>query len=223
MQNPGRFESIYPIDTGAPDMAHLKKAAGRIADGGVVIFPTQSLYGLGANALDPRAVNRIFAIKKRPSKKPVLILINNISELDVLVREVPPPAIRIMNACWPGGVTLVCYAKEALPSNLTAGTGKIGVRLPLHPVARQLVHLAAVPITGTSANLSGQTGCANIHDIDPGVRRNVDMILDAGTLKGGLGSTIVDITASPPRILREGMVPETRIREVLANGPQQSY
>ena len=213
---------IHTIDPDMPDMAIIKKAAGCIADDGVVVFPTQSLYGLGANALDSRAVERIFAIKKRPPEKPVLILIDNISEMDALVRELPSPALKIMTACWPGGVTLVCHAKENLPANLTAGTRKIGVRLPLHPVARHLVRLAAVPITGTSANLSGQAGCASVHDIDPQVCRDVDMIIDAGTLEGGVGSTIVDVTVSPPRILREGMVPEARIREVLADNPHQS-
>ena len=220
MENPIRHDSTYHIDPGTPDMAIIKEAAGHIAGGGAVIFPTQGLYGLGANALDSRAVNRIFAIKQRPPEKPVLVLINSISEMDVLVREVPPPAVKIMDACWPGGVTLVCHAKETLPLNLTAGTGKIGVRLPLHPVARHLVRLAAVPITGTSANLSGRAGCADIQDIDLQVCRDVDMILDAGKLKGGPGSTIVDVTVSPPRILREGMVPETRIREVLDRGSQ---
>ena len=219
MHKPIRPGDIYPVDPDAPDMAIIQEAAGITANGGVVIFPTQSLYGLGANALDPRAVDRIFTIKNRPPEKPVLILVDNISDLDELVREIPPAAVRIMNACWPGGVTLVCHAKETLPPNLTAGTGKIGVRLPLHPVARHLVHFAGVPITGTSANPSGQPGCAEIGDIDAQVRKRIDMILDAGRLKGGVGSTIVDVTVSPPVILREGMVPEARIMEVLAGGP----
>ena len=218
MRPPVRCDSgRYSVDADAPDMALIGGAAGRITGGGVVIFPTQGLYGLGANALDPRAVDRIFAIKKRPPEKPVLVLINSIPEMDALVREVPPAAVKIMNAFWPGGVTLVCRARDTLPSNLTSGTGKIGVRLPIHPVARHLVRLAAVPITGTSANLSGQAGCAKIDDIDRQVRRNVDMILDSGELKGGPGSTIVDVTVSPPRILREGVVPEPRIREILAD------
>jgi L-threonylcarbamoyladenylate synthase len=220
VKHPIRSDSTYLIEPDTPDMAIIKEAAGRIREGGVVVFPTQGLYGLGANALDSGAVDRIFAIKKRPPEKPVLILINSVSEMDELVREIPRPAIKIMDACWPGGVTLVCHARETLPSNLTAGTEKIGVRLPVHPVARHLVRIAAVPITGTSANLSGQAGCADIHDIDPRVFRDVDMILDAGKLKGGPGSTIVDVTVSPPRILREGVVPETRIREVLADRPR---
>lgn len=218
MQHPLESGDIRPIDPEAPDMAILKEAVGHIVDGGVVIFPTQSLYGLGANALNPHAVDRIFAIKRRPPEKPVLVLINTISEMDELVREIPPAAVHIMNACWPGSVTLVCRAKETLPSNLTAGTGKIGIRLPLHPVARHLVRLAGVPITGTSANLTGQVGCAGVHKIDSNVRLGVDMILDAGKLKGGVGSTIVDVTVSPPGILREGTVPESRIREILSEG-----
>lgn len=220
MPNLLRLKNIRNVHPDAPDLAIIKDASGHIEGGGIVIFPTQGLYGLGANALDQKAVDRIFAVKERPPEKPVLILIDTISDLDELVLEVPPPAIQIMNACWPGGVTLVFHARENIPRNLTAGTGKIGVRLPLHPVARHLVRLAGVPITGTSANLSGQAGCASINDIDLRVCREADMILDAGRLKGGVGSTIVDITVSPPRILREGMVPASRIRDIMKNSRQ---
>jgi L-threonylcarbamoyladenylate synthase len=201
----------HPIDPNAPDSAVIARAAGIITGGGVLIFPTQSLYGLGANALDRKAVNRIFEIKERPAGKPLLVLIDGISQLDSLVEETSSAARRIMASCWPGGVTLVFRAKPDLPVNLTAGTGKIGIRLPLHPVARELVRLAGAPITGTSANLSGQIGCSRISDIEPPLRDRVDMILDAGPLKGGPGSTVVDITVSPPRILREGLVPASRI------------
>jgi len=196
----------------------MDRAAGIISDGGVIIFPTQSLYGLGANALNQEAVDRIFKLKQRPADKPVLILIDRMSELDSLVRDIPPAAIRIMNACWPGGVTLVCHAAPGLPPNITADSGKIGIRIPLHPVARQLVWRAAVPVTGTSANLSGSPACATVMGIDVPVRRKVDMILNAGELKGGVGSTIVDVTTSPPTILREGLVPPYRILDAIA-GP----
>ncbi len=209
-------DNIYNIDPVDPDHALIEKACEVITAGGVVIFPTQSLYGLGANALDEDAVDRIFQIKQRPPDKPVLVLIKSIPEIRHIVREVPPAAEKIMKALWPGGITLVCFARPDLPRNLTAGTGKIGVRLPLHPVTRHLVDAASGPITGTSANLSGQAGCSKISEIDPRVLGEVDMVLDSGTLIGGSGSTVVDVTVSPPHILREGLVPSSRILEAIS-------
>lgn len=210
------LNTIFKIDPSDPDPAIIARAAEVIAGGGIVVFPTQSLYGLGANALDEKAVDRIFQIKRRPPEKPVLILLDNISDMDRLVTEVPPDAGRIMTAFWPGGVTLVCHALPELPGNLTAGTGKIGIRLPLHPVARHLVDAADGPITGTSANLSGQPGCAKAAEIDAAVLGEVDMVLDAGPLIGGSGSTVVDVTVTPPKILREGLVPASKILEAIS-------
>ncbi len=204
-------DNIYSIDPNVPDPGIIARAADIITEGGVLVFPTQSLYGLGVNAFDDNAINRIFEIKERPPEKPLLVLINDIPELDSLVRETPPPARRIMETFWPGSVTLVFSARPELPLNLTAGTGKIGIRLPLHPVARRLVRLAGTPITGTSANLSGGVGCSFVGQLDLPVRQRADMILDAGKLRGGAGSTIVDVTVSPPRILREGLVPAPKI------------
>jgi len=211
-----RANRIFPIDPDSPAPDIIARAAEIIAGGGVVVFPTRSLYGLGANALNENAVDRVFKIKERPPEKPVLILIDSISDLDNIVREVPPAARRIIETFWPGGVTLVLHARPDLPRNLTAGTGKIGVRLPLHPVSRRLLNEAKAPITGTSANLSGQAGCGKISDIDPQVLNSVDMTLDAGTLIGGPGSTVVDVTISPPRVLREGLVPAPKILEAIS-------
>lgn len=210
-------DSTINIDPGDPAPSVMDRAAEIIRGGGVLIFPTQSLYGLGANALDKNAVDRIFKIKERPVENPVLILINRISELDSLVLNIPPAAVRIINTIWPGGVTLVCHAASHLPENLTAGTGKIGIRMPIHPVARQLLRRSGVPVTGTSANLSGRPACASTRHIDHPVRQKVDMILDAGELKGGIGSTIVDVTTSPPSILREGFVPASRVFDAIAD------
>lgn len=209
-------DKIVTIDPNVQDPAVIAGAANIITGGGVVIFPTQSLYGLGADAFNAKAVDRIFTIKNRPPEKPVLILINRISDLDRLVTDVPSVAERIMAAFWPGGVTLVCRALPDLPRNLTAGTGKIGVRLPLHPAARLLVDAAGGPITGTSANLSGQAGCAKVFEIDPRVLGGVDMVLDAGPLIGGAGSTVVDVTVTPPGIIREGLVASSRILEAIS-------
>lgn len=209
-------DKINTIDPRDPDPSLITSAADIIIDGGVVIFPTQSLYGLGANALNEDAVDSVFRIKQRPPEKPVLVLIGSISDMDDLVREVPVCAVRIMEACWPGGVTLVYHARPDLPRNLTAGTGKIGVRMPMHPVARHLVKAFKGPITGTSANLSGQVGCRKISEVDGQVLKGARMALDAGSLIGGPGSTVVDVTTNPPKILREGLIPATQILEAIS-------
>jgi L-threonylcarbamoyladenylate synthase len=209
-------DKIYPIDPTSPAPAVISMAADIITRGGVVVFPAQSLYGLAADALNGEAVDSIFEIKRRPPDKALLVLIETISDLDHLVQEVPMQARRIMEACWPGGVTLVFHARPDLPRNLTAGTGKIGVRLPLHPVARLLVKAARGPITGTSANLSGQAGCRDVSDIAPQVLEGARMTLDAGPLIGGRGSTVVDVTSKTPKILREGLVPAPQIFDTIS-------
>lgn len=197
---------IIRTDPVTPDPDAIAQAARVIRKGGVILFPTRCLYGLGADALNADAVNRIFEIKQRPKQKPILVLIHDQKELEHLVQEVPPAARRMMDAFWPGKITLVFKAKSDLPIALTAGTGKIGVRLCGHPVAAALVRDAGCPVTGTSANLSDHAGCSEISELDIQVAEKVDLILDAGALEGGKGSTVVDVTVDPPLILREGVI-----------------
>jgi len=187
-----------------PDM--IEDAAQIIRTGGVICFPTTSLYGLGADAFNAHAVERIFDIKGRSHQKPILILIQNRQELEKLVRRIPPMAEYIMQKFWPGKITLVFEAGDELPSNLTADTGKIGVRLALHRVAAALIQAVGSPITATSANVSGTPGCSKIADLDAQIADNVDLVLDAGELAGGKGSTVLDVTGEFPEILREGTV-----------------
>ena len=123
-----------------------------------------------------------------------------------------------MLGLWPGGITLIFEAGERVPACLTGGTGNIGVRVPAHPVAKALVDQFGGPITGTSANLSGCPATASVEDLDPEIRRQADMVLDAGTLSGGPGSTIVDVTCWPVRVLREGAVPRQAIDDILNKG-----
>ena len=199
-------EKRLRIDPGSPDPAVIRRAASILRQGGVVIFPTSFLYGLGADATRPEAVSRIFSIKRRRPTNPVSILINQKQDLAGLVTEVPEAANRIMEQLWPGKITLVFPASARLPANLTANTGKIGIRLPLHPGAKMLVAEASIPITATSVNLSGEPACSRIEEIPQSILDAVDLILDAGPLPGGTGSTVVDVTVSPPRILRDGAV-----------------
>lgn len=199
------------IDSRQPESQTLQQAAAVLARGGLVVFPTRCIYGLGADAFDRTAVSRIFAVKGRPGAKPLLVLISERSAAAALVKEIPPSAERLMERFWPGRVTLVLEAAADVIPELTGGSGKIGIRLPGHPVASALVRVFGRAVTGTSANLSGQGGCSRIAELDPRLRRQVDLVLDAGVLAGGIGSTVVDLTESPPIVLREGVVPAGRI------------
>ena len=205
---------IYKINPENPDPETIQDAAGVIRKGGVIVFPTRCLYGLGADAFNPEAVERIFKLKRRPAEKPILILIDDPVRLKRLVTTVSGTATAIMDRFWPGRVTLVFDAREDVPDYLTAGTGKIGIRLAGHPVAAALAKAIQGPITGTSANVSGRPGCHQIEGLEPEVTEQLDLILDAGPLQGGRGSTVVDVTGEVPRVLREGVVSE---KEILSN------
>lgn len=184
----------------------INEAAIVIINGGVVSFPTRHLYGLGADAFNTDAVNRVFEIKRRPEDKPLLVLIDKRYDLTRLVRNIPDAATRIMERFWPGAVTIVFKAGDTLPANLTAGTDRIGVRMPEHPVALALTKAVQGPITATSANITSYSGCSRVSDMDPLITDKLDLIIDAGALKGGAGSTVVDVTEGSPKILRQGAV-----------------
>jgi L-threonylcarbamoyladenylate synthase len=210
-----KLSNIIKVAPGNPAPEAIRKAASVIKAGGIIAFPTRCLYGLGTDAYNAGAVKAIFSIKQRSAQKPVLILIDHIKQLERLVTHVSEFAADIMRQFWPGKVTLVFEAGDDVSPDLTGGSGKIGIRLPGHPVASALLKAVAGPITGTSANLSGSPGCHQISDLEPEVVHQLDLILDAGPLAGGRGSTVVDVTGEIPRVLREGVVTE---REILAIG-----
>ena len=202
---------IRKINPKEPEPQIIAEASAVIKKGGVVVFPTRCLYGLAADATNPDAVERIFEVKQRPQHNPIPVLIDSKNQLEKLVEKIPPYAEAIMAAFWPGRVTLVFAARNSLPVRLTAQTGKIGVRLAGHPVAAALARQSGCPISGTSANISGSPGCYRLPDLDAQIAGQVDLILDAGRLQGGVGSTVVDVTEEPPRILREGVVTTDQI------------
>ncbi len=208
-----RVIRVHP-DHPAPDA--IQNAGAVIKNQGVVVFPTQCLYGLAADAMDFEAIKKIFHIKQRPETNPLLVLIHSPTDLETLVAHIPDPAKILMQAFWPGSLTLVFDAAPGISDLLTAGTGKIGVRIPSHPVARALVQTTGRPITGTSANVSGTPGCSRIRELPQGLIQAVDLVLDAGPLKGGTGSTVLDITCHPPRVIRQGSIPLNMILQVLA-------
>ena len=193
----------------APDT--IQKAASTIKAGGIIAFPTHGLYGLAADAFNRQALQKLYSIKQRPPHKPILILIEGTEQLTSLVADINKMATQIMHRFWPGKITLVLEASARVPSTLTGGSTKIGVRQPGHPTAAALVKAVGSPITGTSANLSGRPACRQVGDLDPALIRQLDLILDAGILAGGHGSTVVDVTGETPRILREGAIPASEI------------
>ncbi|MBU8910087.1 MAG: threonylcarbamoyl-AMP synthase [Desulfobacterales bacterium] len=208
-------QKIVGIDPVNPESDIIAKAGKIIQNNGIVIFPAKCLYGVAADALNEKAVQKVFNLKKRPLNNPILVLIPDRDMLQDLVTTISKPAKKMMDAFWPGNLTLVFEAKDNIPQLLTAGTGKIGVRIPAHPVAKALVEYVGFPITGTSANLSGQNGCSRIDQLVPSIIEHADLVLDAGVLKGGTGSTIVDVTALSFNIIREGEVSVHRINETL--------
>lgn len=208
-------QKIVSIDPVTPDPDCIAKAGKILQKNGIVIFPAKCLYGIAANALNETTIKKVFNLKQRPWNNPILVLIPNLNMLSDLVKSIPEQAYKLMDAFWPGNITLVFEAKTHISEFLMAGTCKIGIRIPAHPVAKAIVELLNFPITGTSANLSGKGGCNKIDQLSPALIEHADLVLDAGRLKGGMGSTIVDVTTSPVAIIREGEVTATQINKIL--------
>jgi L-threonylcarbamoyladenylate synthase len=184
----------------------IHSAAQCLLSGGLVAYPTESFYGLAVDATNEEAIERLFLVKKRRTSSPVLILIQSVQVLEQYVAHIPQVAHRLIEAFWPGGLTLVFDAGPKVSPLLTAGTGKIGIRLSSHPVATALTREIQGPITGTSANISGEPACRNGEEILRAFGEGVDLIMDGGQTAGEIGSTVLDVTTDPPLILRKGMI-----------------
>lgn len=193
----------------------LDKAVKIILQGGTVSFPTESFYGLGVDASNPHAIQRLFRIKKRDPHLPILILIPSLRELPWYVASIPQGAKRMGEEFWPGGLTMIFQASPVLPSVLTAGKGKVGIRISSHPLAHALSRALKVPITGTSANISGRPACMRADQVVDCLGDDVDLILDGGPTQGGNPSTILDVTVDPPSMIREGIV---KAEEIIKSG-----
>jgi L-threonylcarbamoyladenylate synthase len=197
------------------DGAGIARAAEIIGRGGVVAFPTETFYGLAADALNETALKKIFTIKGREEKKPLLLLVSGQDRLLLLVEEISPTARRLMDRFWPGPLTLVFAARQSLSPLVTGGTGKVGLRVSSHPVARALLGKVGRPITATSANLSGHPSIRLPGEVINSLDAVVDAVLDGGETAGGWGSTLLDVTCSPPKILRPGAIPEADLAPFL--------
>jgi len=205
---------MIKVDSSCNPEGAISEASEILLSGGLVAYPTESFFGLAADATNETAIKRLFLAKKRGHGSPVLILIHSVDVLDQYTHHIPPVARQLIKEFWPGGLTLVFDAGPKISPLLTAGTGKIGIRFSSHPVATALARAIGTPITGTSANLSGEPPCRNADEVRRSLGHGVDLILDGGETKGEVGSTVLDVTVDPPRILRQGMVSQD---EILAN------
>lgn len=193
----------------------ISSAATLILRGNIIIYPTETFYGLGADATNNQAILRIFDVKGRNFCNPISVIIGSKHDLQIIIRESTPAAEKLMNAFWPGPLTIVFKAKESISPLLTAQTGKIGVRLSANEIAKQIAQKAGRPLTATSANLSGMPECANAEEAIKQIGNKIDTVIDAGTTAGGVASTVIDVTCTPPRILREGTISQKSIEKTL--------
>jgi L-threonylcarbamoyladenylate synthase len=212
------------LDT-AEARAALDRAAEILRSGGLVALPTETVYGLGANALDPAAVARIFTAKQRPSWDPVIVHIAGPVDanpmLDQLVTHIPHTARRLIAAFWPGPLTLLLPRSDAVPDAVTAGRPLVGIRMPAHPVALQLIHRAGVPVAAPSANMFSRTSPTTAAHVLEDLDGRIDAILDAGPTVHGVESTVLDPGQSPMMIYRPGAITAEQIRSVA--GPVEIY
>lgn len=199
---------------GEPDDQLIMPAALALRRGQLVAFPTETVYGLGANALDPAAVAAIFTAKGRPADNPLIVHIASVGDLAPLVSVVPPLAVKLLNAFSPGPLTLVLPKSAIVPDLVTAGLATVAVRIPAHPVARRLIELAGVPVAAPSANRSGRPSPTQSWHVEEDLSGRIPFIIDAGSCDVGLESTVVDVTGSEPVILRPGAVTAAEIRAI---------
>lgn len=175
-----------------------------LKEGGIIAYPTESYYALGVNAADIEAIERLYELKKRPSDKPIPVIVGGTDGLLFLVENVPGQAKSLMEKFWPGPLTLIFNAVDDVPSLLTGGTGKVAVRIPGKSAALYLAESIKLPITATSANPSGEGPAETPDEVIAYFQDEIDLLIDGGKTPGGMPSTIVDVTVTPPRIIREG-------------------
>ncbi len=196
---------VLAVDPARPQEGALARAAAVLRDGGLVAFPTETFYGLGALARDAAAVHRVFGVKGRDPGKPLLVLVDSLAMAEG-VAEVTPRARELMARHWPGALTLVLRVRGGWPAELTAGMGTIGVRRSPHPVAQGLVGVLGSPLTAPSANRADATPPTTAAAVLSVFDGAIDLVLDGGATPGGPPSTVVDVTTDTPRVLRQGAV-----------------
>ena len=193
----------------------IREAGEILKDGGLVAFPTETVYGLGGDALKEDAARKIYSAKGRPSDNPLIVHIADIKALDELVSEIPDCAYKLADAFWPGPLTMIFKKKDIVPYGTTGGLDTVAIRMPSHPVAHKLIKDSGVYIAAPSANLSGRPSPTRAEHVIEDMDGRIDMIIDGGATEIGIESTIVDVTCEVPMILRPGYVTADMIKEVL--------
>lgn len=207
--------TIYRVDRDNPESEFLAEASSIIRAGGLVVFPTETVYGLGADALNPYAVERIFRVKGRPPDNPLIVHIAVHDDLFILGKGIDWRAEALAKKFWPGPLTLVVPRSNKLPAITVAGLDTVAIRMPRHPVALGLIRLSGVPIAAPSANLSGRPSPTTADHVIRDLADRVDAILDAGPTDIGVESTVIDLTSEPPQVLRPGGVTVEELRAVV--------
>ena len=197
------------------DDEELKRAGAVIRAGGLVAFPTETVYGLGGNALDADASRRIYAAKGRPSDNPLIVHISDFSQVYMLAEDVPETAQKLADAFWPGPLTMILPKSELVPETTTGGLQTVALRMPNHPAALGLIEQAGVPIAAPSANRSGRPSPTTAAHVLEDMNGKIPIILDGGEVEIGVESTIVDLTGEKPMVLRPGYISREMLQEVL--------
>jgi L-threonylcarbamoyladenylate synthase len=213
---------LLTVDAARPDQAVIARAAACLRSGGLVAFPTETVYGLGVNALDPEAVRRLFTAKGRPSTDPLIVHVTSIDAITPLVSFVPPDVPLLARRFWPGPLTLVLPRARIVPDEVTARLDTVGIRIPAHPVARALIDAAGVPVAAPSANLFSRPSPTRAAHVVEDLTGRIDVVLDGGDTAVGLESTVLDLSANPPTILRPGAITLEMLREILPSVTQRS-
>ena len=193
----------------------LKEPAQIIQNGGIVVFPTETVYGIGTNGLDEKAIEKLYNIKQRPFSKPISLLVSNMEMINKLAKDITELEYKLMEKFFPGPLTIILKKKEIVPNILTANTQMVGIRMPEGIIAKKLIEYANVPIATPSANISGKPVGINMQEIKQYFGNKVDYYIDGGENKTGIGSTIVKIVDGKPEILREGAITKKQIFDCL--------
>jgi len=199
----------------ATDQVAIEEAVAVLKGGGIIVYPTDTVYGLGALAEDDEAVRRVFAVKGRAADKALPLLIGEASDAEKIAAQVPAAARKLMERFWPGGLTIVFSKSPSFKSLALGGSDTVALRLPDHPLLREIIRGAGGPITGTSANRSGLGAPLTCGEALEQVGHAVDLALDDGPCPGGIESTVVDITKDPPLLLRQGAISREQIESLL--------
>ena len=204
---------VLRINSKKPDDGIIERASSLIRSGEIVAFPTETVYGLGANALDPLAISKIYQIKGRPSDNPLIVHIGDLNMLSGLVSTIPPREMRMIKKFWPGPITLIFKKSKSVPKITTGGLGTVAVRMPRNKIALALIKRSGLPIAAPSANLSGKPSPTNASHVKEDLNGKVKLILDGGRTEIGIESTVIDMTPRIPVILRPGGISKERIED----------